>query len=36
MVMGIKGRNYDERWVLCESGELLNSTPETDTTPYIN
>ena len=35
--MGIKeGTCWDGHWVLYVSDESLNSTPETDTTLYVN
>ena len=36
-VMGIKEGTYcDEYWVLYVSDDSLNSTPETNTTLYVN
>ena len=36
-VMGIKeGTCLDEHWVLYARDESLNSTPETNTTLYVN
>ena len=36
-VMDIKkGTCWDEHWVSYVSDELLNSTPETNTTLYVN
>ena len=36
-MMGIKeGICWDQQWVLYVSDELLNSTPETITTLYVN
>ena len=36
-VMGIKeGTSWDEHWVLYESDESPGSTPETNTTQYVN
>ena len=36
-VMGIKdGTCWDEHWVLYVSNESLGSTPETNTTMYVN
>ena len=34
--MGEEGTCYDEPWVLYVSDESLNSTPETNTTLYVN
>ena len=33
---GIKRGIWDEHWVLYVSDESLNSTPETNTTLYVN
>ena len=35
-VMAIKEGTCDERWVLYESDETLNSTPETSIAQYFN
>ena len=35
-VIGIKEGTCDEHWVLYVSDESLNSTPETNITPYAN
>ena len=35
-VMDIKECTCDEHWLLNVSDELLNSTPETNTTLYVN
>lgn len=35
-VMGIQEGIYDEPWVSYVSDELLNSTPETKITLYVN
>lgn len=35
-VMGTKEDTCDEHWVLYISGELLNSTPETNIALYVN
>ena len=35
-VLSIKEGTCDEHWVLYVSDELLNSTPETNFTTYVN
>ena len=35
-VMGVKEGTCDEHWLLYVSDELLNSTPETNITIYVN